>query len=158
MDPDDLEEERRLFYVAMTRAEKKLYLSAAQQRRVWGQPQFNPVARFIEEIPSAYLNHEKAPRCSRFASFAPNPQPRNGGHKKSQAFDDFESEPQSFYDESPSASTSTWREGARVKHAHFGKGIIRGIEGSGEETKITVVFEGQALKKFIAKYAKLEVY
>ena len=144
---DDLEEERRLFYVAMTRAENQLYLTAARQRKVWGQDQFNPIARFIAEIPAEYiysnLNEKRSGILSRMK-------------QRSEAFSSYQD--QDFYsDDYSQVETETdIREGMRVKHPSFGKGIIRGIEGQGEAMKLTVLFEGQSVKKFIAKYAKLE--
>lgn len=146
---DDLEEERRLFYVAMTRAEKQLYLTAARQRRVWGQEQYNAVARFVAEIPKDYIlsNLTSKPASSFQSRFAKPAQ-------KSTWADDFEA--QTFFDDNESSGSLSVREGARVKHPSFGKGVIRAVEGEGEDTKLTVIFEGQSVKKFIAKYAKLE--
>lgn len=150
--PENLEEERRLFYVAMTRAEKELFLSAAKQRRFWGQEQFNPVARFVSEIPSEYIEMGQGlvAKASSFLS-----------KRQSNEWDSsFES--QTYFDENQDDKLefgfheAGWKEGLRVKHPHFGKGIIKGVEGLGDETRLTVLFEGQSVKKFIAKFAKLE--
>jgi len=157
MDPDDLEEERRLFYVAMTRAKKKLYLMAAQVRRVWGQEQMNPVARFISEVPKKCMVTNINRIGQRQSGFANRYRTQSANINK----DVFES--QSFYDETSSSlgastgsSLNSWSQGGHVKHPHFGKGVIRQVEGDGEETRLTILFEGTLMKKFIAKYAKLE--
>lgn len=145
-----LEEERRLFYVAMTRAEKKLFLSAARTRRVWGQAQSNPIARFISEIPSKYLQPAKQSAVSSFSS--------RFSHKTNSSWDDDYSQQSYYDDEGSSFNTSLgYRSGLKVKHPSFGRGVIKSVEGQGDDTKLTVQFEGQSLKRFIAKYAKLEL-
>jgi DNA helicase-2/ATP-dependent DNA helicase PcrA len=67
-----------------------------------------------------------------------------------------EEETQVFYPDEHSQTDSLIREGMRVKHPSFGRGIIKVVEGEGDAIKLTVLFEGQSVRKFIAKYAKLE--
>jgi len=158
---DDLEEERRLFYVAMTRAKKELVLTAARQRKVWGQEQSNPVARFIAEIPQCYLKSNlREKRIPSFVARFENERNIISEYDDRSAFENFnfhKASSQSYYDRDDYAQQSPdICEGMRVKHPNFGAGIIRSIEGEGDMMKLTVLFEGQSIKKFIAKYAKLE--
>lgn len=146
---DDLEEERRLAYVGMTRARQKLFLTYTQLRRVWGQEQMNQPSRFIKEIPSQFLEmRTSSPKNSfsaRYAntSFAPSAWPPKDVEAVSQDFPDYDND-------------SGFQRNMRVKHPTFGVGTIHSVEGSGEDTKISVVFADQTIKKFVAKFARLQ--
>lgn len=159
---DDLEEERRLAYVGMTRARQKLWLTYAKMRKVWGQDQMNPPSRFIQEIPQQLIEFKSmAPRmpsfASRVSSFSGNganawtakPKYRQDDV---QDFPDYDSD----FQESSSSGSSNYNKGQRVKHPTFGVGTIFSVEGSGDQTKVGVMFSDQTIKKFVVKYARLE--
>lgn len=153
--PQGLEEERRLFYVAMTRAMKKLTISFAQVRMVFGQQRFNGPSRFIQEIPSKYYVWQKV---------------RDGyrGEKSWQAEEEREED---FSQETPcqdrmiyqgSASTSsseaslTFSIGSVVNHALYGTGVILELQGSGPREKVLIRFyQNGAKKRFMLKYTPL---
>jgi DNA helicase-2/ATP-dependent DNA helicase PcrA len=147
---DALEEERRLCYVGFTRARQRLYLLRAARRHLFGRVQENLPSRFLAEIPEALLRLESEPghlgRDEPTVDYAysqlpayryarqhvvrprlPRPEPDNGFHV-----------------------------GQRVRHAEFGVGTVRAVEGSGARTKLTVRFERAGLKKLIVGYAQLE--
>lgn len=165
-DERNVEEERRLAYVGMTRARKKLHLSYARSRRVWGQEQMNPPSRFLKEIPTEAVDFQTAMETPRFVS-------RYGGASASSAGTSFGSgsgvgssvkrrpahdngfESQSFADDEGGGSGS-YQNGMRVRHPTFGVGTIYQTEGSGDQMKVSVLFSDQTLKKFVAKYARLE--
>jgi DNA helicase-2/ATP-dependent DNA helicase PcrA len=128
-----LEEERRLCYVGATRAMRQLYITYAEQRRLYGVDQYGQPSRFIGELP-AELIEEIRPRLqvSRPA-FA-----KRGGPPGEQP-------------------THAMRMGSRVRHAKFGDGVVLNFEGNGPQGRIQVNFEGQGTKWLMLSYANLEV-
>jgi DNA helicase-2/ATP-dependent DNA helicase PcrA len=166
---DDLEEERRLAYVGMTRAREKLWMTHTRIRRVWGQEQMNAPSRFLKEIPKQYTRYSTAVGLSQNSPrFSESFNHRNQsnysqssfGQQRSQNFADDYS--QSTYDDDYSQVTpqvskdSGYAKGQRVRHPTFGVGSIFQTEGSGETLKISVLFQDNTIKKFVAKYARLE--
>ena len=128
-----LEEERRLMYVAMTRAMRRLYLSHSQMRMLHGQTRYNIESRFIDELPEELLkkinhakNHQQAPPSK---SFSPA--------MRSQS------------------ATGGFRIGQQVRHAKFGAGIIVQAEGQGGDARLQVNFRQSGLKWLALEYAKL---
>lgn len=164
---DDIEEERRLAYVGMTRARQKLFLTHVQTRRVWGQEQMNPASRFIREIPKEFVDMQSsiAPRTSFAIRRRPVDMIKNDADHDSQSFPDYEMD-HALANSSASASagasersmtqTAGYQKGMRVRHPTFGIGSVYAIEGSGEDIKVSIVFTDQTLKKFVVKYARLE--
>jgi DNA helicase-2/ATP-dependent DNA helicase PcrA len=156
---DEIEEERRLCYVGMTRAQSQLVLTSAARRRVFGEYQGTEPSRFLDEIP-AELVERIAPAIAtpypggfrhEHYEFRTNPYGRKGrgaGRVREEAAAyAYESEDQSAVD---------LRLGMRVRHAQFGVGTVTGIEAHTDDLKITVRFAGVGVKKLLAKYAKLE--
>lgn len=147
-DDDDMEEERRLCYVGITRAKKKLYLSAAKRRMMQGRTQFNKVSRFIDEIPEQLLLldtgvnfKEKRPDKALFSSNR-----SNRFRKPYQA--------KSFT--STKMDTLPYDVGDMVKHIKFGKGKVLEIVSGGRDYEVTVDFEKAGVKKMFASFAKLK--
>jgi DNA helicase II / ATP-dependent DNA helicase PcrA len=147
-----LEEERRLFYVGMTRAEQKLYLTSARYRRNFGNldQQVSEPSRFLSEIPPELIEEAGERRRKPVVAYqgtaynsvdaviralptAERPRPSPG--KK---------------------SAGKWTMGTRVRHPKFGNGTILRTEGDGDDMKLTISFMSHGLKKMIAKYAELE--
>ncbi|MBX3016667.1 MAG: UvrD-helicase domain-containing protein [Bdellovibrionaceae bacterium] len=162
----NIEEERRLAYVGMTRARKKLHLSYARSRRVWGQEQMNPPSRFLNEIPKDALDFQTGVETPKFldrygggaGSYAGSSavsdnsfrsKMRTPGRENDRGF-----EAQSFSDDADAGAPLT--NGMRVRHPTFGVGTIYQTEGMGEQMKVSVLFADQTIKKFVAKYARLE--
>jgi DNA helicase-2/ATP-dependent DNA helicase PcrA len=135
-DPDELEEERRLLYVGMTRAKDELTLTLADRRLVYGRVQYRSPSRFVEELPRESLEERgmAAPRSLRPTLF---------DRDRVREPEDVEPEPEPL------------RRGRRVRHPRYGYGVILGQEGSGEETRLTVYFDRAGKKKFVARYADL---
>ncbi|MBC87285.1 MAG: ATP-dependent DNA helicase [Bdellovibrionaceae bacterium] len=152
---DDLEEERRLAYVGITRARKKLYLTHAHHRRVWGQEKSHEPSKFIEEIPDEYLEQKSGGRkkskfMDRYAQSSSRPK-YDEFNQSSPSFEDFS---QDFYDEN---EADGFQKGMTVRHPTFGVGNIFKVEGSGDNQKVSVQFGDRAVKKFVVKYARLEI-
>jgi DNA helicase-2/ATP-dependent DNA helicase PcrA len=137
--PSDLEEERRLFYVGITRAKQKLFLSHARFRRRFGE-MTNLRSRFLDEIPEELLEVEDFVSTRWETSAKPD-------------LDRIEE----FFPETATVYDSLLQVGTRVIHSHWGEGQIIQREGFGENLKLTVVFRGGVKKKLLAKYADLEI-
>lgn len=155
LDPSSVEEERRLAYVGMTRARECLFLTYTQSRRVWGQEQFHQPSRFLEELPKNFVQWKKpfSAKPSFFSSPIAN-KSFSGGSFHSDDWD-----VQHFPDEipkAPSTSTSIYIKGKKVRHPTFGVGQVFEVEGQGEDLKVSVLFQDRTIKKFVAKYARLE--
>ena len=163
---DDLEEERRLCYVGMTRAREQLYCLHALERRVHGQPREQSPSGFLSEIPDTVKEEVRTGRPRYMPpqrSGAPRPAAAFSGQRKdvTNIASFFKNAPVQFDPNSirPAAVESRSAElkrGARVRHDQFGDGTILTMEGSGPEAKLTVYFDRAGSKKFIAKYAKLK--
>jgi len=154
-EPAELEEERRLCYVGMTRARAHLYLSNAAKRRVFGEYRPAQPSRFLTEIPDHLFEHIGSPRPTLFADMAPGGRGGSGrspGHatarmERSEPSYDYASEDQ---------SSSGISLGARVRHPHFGVGTVVGVNDEGDDLKVAVRFVNVGVKQLIARYARLE--
>jgi DNA helicase-2/ATP-dependent DNA helicase PcrA len=140
MERDGLEEERRLAYVAITRARNRLYLSHAQTRMLHGQTRYNLASRFLEEVPQQLMKW-LTPRFSRQKAFAP----------------DFSRTKQPFPLKKPaSREVGGFRIGQNVVHPKFGSGVIVDAEGQGTDARVQVNFGGQGVKWLAVAVAKLQ--
>jgi DNA helicase II / ATP-dependent DNA helicase PcrA len=136
---DGLEEERRLAYVAITRARNRLYLSHAQTRLLHGQTRYNIPSRFLEEIPQNLMKW-LTPRFSRQRAFTP----------------DFSRQKiSSLPKKAPSRDFGGWRIGQNVVHARFGAGVIVDAEGQGSDARVLVNFGAAGVKWLLVNVAKL---
>ena len=147
-DPEGLEEERRLCYVGMTRAQQKLYLLNARERRVFGREQINSPSLFLSEIPATLLERVGA-------GFKPTPPIPSSG--SNQAMDEFLKRQTVVSGQGSGAGNGTaFKSGARVRHGTLGIGVVKGTEGSGDMEKVTVQFQ-TGIKKLMARFAGLEI-
>jgi DNA helicase-2/ATP-dependent DNA helicase PcrA len=152
-----LEEERRLFYVGMTRAEQKLYLTSARFRRYFGNAdqQVSEPSRFLAEVPEELIDRIGERRVRPSSTYQGSYNSVDavvkvlGGAGQVRSA---ESAP------APTAKKKDgkWTMGARVRHPKYGPGTILRTEGEGDDMKLTVSFNSHGLKKLIAKYAELE--
>jgi DNA helicase-2/ATP-dependent DNA helicase PcrA len=135
---DGLEEERRLAYVAITRARQRLYLSHAQTRMLHGQTRYNIPSRFLEEIPQGLMKW-LTPRFSKQKAFVP----------------DFSRQTQTTL-RKPAREVGGFRIGQNVTHPKFGSGVIVDAEGQGTDARVQVNFGTQGLKWLAVAVAKLQ--
>ena len=138
---DGIEEERRLMYVALTRARRRLYLSLAQSRMLHGQTRYGIPSRFFREIPENLMR--------RLNSRARAPEPAStvraaGGHS-----------PSRVTLHASAIAESPWRIGQSVVHPKFGPGVIVNAEGRGPDARVQVNFSANGLKWLVLEYAKL---
>lgn len=160
----ELEEERRLFYVALTRAEKQCWLSFATSRYKWGNLIHSEPSRFIEEIDPIYIDASGVipTRSSSGGANLSNPTPAASYNRSSAPTP---KKPQQRLVKVPTTqnsafegdNTSQLKEGATVEHARFGIGKVTGIEGPAGNRKATVNFEGVGDKQLLLKFAKLKI-
>ena len=157
-DHDGLEEERRLMYVAITRARKRLYLSHSQTRMLHGQTRYNVKSRFIDELPEAALRWI-TPRNQSFGSgFARDySQAWQRGSGLQSIVGAGRVEPRQWQAPAlvPKAPTHGLRSGQSVFHTKFGEGVILTLEGSGEEARAQVNFGRHGMKWLALSIAKL---
>ncbi len=155
---DEIEEERRLCYVCITRARQRLILTSAARRRVFGEYQATEPSRFLDEIPAELMDraeHTSAqPRWQPQAYELRNPYGRrqSGGARPVPS----QPAPVTYSYESEDQSQSGVRPGMRVRHKQFGLGTVLDVEEQGDDFKLTVRFNAVGTKKLLAKYAGLE--
>ena len=145
---EGLEEERRLMYVAVTRARQRLYLSFAQSRMLHGQTRYNLRSRFLEEIPEGLTKWLTPPRARAKA-------PEAGFRSYRDAPAARPAPPSAPVPPSPSRDLGGLRVGQNVTHAKFGVGVIVAAEGSGEEARVQVNFGKPGVKWLLLRVAKL---
>ena len=150
MDSNELEEERRLAYVGITRARKRLYLSRATVRVIFGQPAYNPPSRFLDELPSHLLDWRRTGGLSGMTSWAASSATRN-------------QQTRSRMSEGPTFGKGTGpkpvlqvRSGDKVLHAKFGLGTVLAVMGAGDNAKADVDFGSAGMKRMSLKHAPME--
>jgi len=137
-EPHLMDEERRLCYVGMTRAMKKLTLSYADKRFLHGQSFYSMPSRFLDETPNAYLNLIKSPH----KNYSYSESAKSYGESKKMV----------------ASSSSPYSIGKMVKHAKFGIGTILNYEGSGDAARVQIKFKSAGTKWLITSYANLELF
>jgi len=157
----ELEEERRLAYVGITRARKRLYLTRSVLRSAWGQPSYNPPSRFLEEIPDAYVDWKRTGASagggvsggggigSGFGAAASLSSTAAGGARRGG--------PSGFAtrrtSDRPVVALSP---GDRVTHDSFGLGTVVAVTGSGDNSEATIDFGGEKPKRLLLRYAPVQ--
>lgn len=152
MSPDEMEEERRLCYVALTRAKEQVFLTRAGERMLYGRTNYNPVSRFLREIPSELLldmnqamAKQRSGERSELSSGASQASLRKGDGVFLQTKRSDESKPQCDYQMNDT-----------IEHKKWGRGVIVGISGSGEELSVRVIFPEIGMKDLFVKYAPIK--
>ncbi|MGI5402391.1 DNA helicase PcrA [Streptomyces sp. CA-135486] len=148
----ELEEERRLAYVGITRARERLYLTRSSMRSAWGQPSYNPPSRFLEEIPGQHLEWKRtgpmaapAGPTSAIASSLSSSRSRSGGGASGFAT--------RRTTDKPVISLAV---GDRVTHDQFGLGTVVGVTGSGADAQATIDFGDTKPKRLLLRYAPVQ--
>ncbi len=137
-DDRELEEERRLMYVALTRAEDRLFLSRANSRMIFGKTESNIQSRFLSEIPETLVEGNEAVG----GSASDGMKKRSGKPKRSRVL--------------TNNSGVTFSIGDKVEHKKFGDGIISGIKGEGDSQELDIVFTKAGVKRLLANFAPIE--
>jgi len=169
--PEELEEERRLFYVAITRAAKLATISHAQVRYKWGNLTTSIPSRFIAEIDPEWIDNDSAsinqiglPTLHRGIQTNPSDfgkvatqKPEKGMYKGRRLSKLTTQDTNEEIDDTDNTGLRSLKEGMRVYHDRFGKGVVVSIEGEGQNAKAIVEFESAGQKNLLLKYAKLRI-
>ncbi|MEU9148768.1 DNA helicase PcrA [Streptomyces sp. NPDC048349] len=161
----ELEEERRLAYVGITRARERLYLTRSSMRSAWGTPSYNPPSRFLEEIPTEYLQWKRTGAAQKPAGPIRGSGSLSGGGKAS-----FGTSPEAFLSSSRTRSGpsgfATRRAaekpvialvvGDRVTHDQFGLGTVMEVKGAGADAQATIDFGDDKPKRLLLRYAPVQ--
>ena len=152
-DRSDLEEERRLCYVGITRAMENLTLTSARQRMLRGEVQYNKVSRFVREIPRELvdLGQEAQEKKKKIEEMI---QADRNLAKMKMAFETKTFKPREF--KVTKAATLDYEVGDTVRHIKFGVGIVKDIVDGGRDYEVTVDFDKVGIKKMFAGFAKLK--
>ncbi|NTY39439.1 UvrD-helicase domain-containing protein [Burkholderia diffusa] len=164
LESDGLEEERRLMYVAITRAKERLYLSFAQSRMLHGQTRYNVRSRFFDELPEHVLKWltPKVEAGSRWGGRSDNAGygrdwfARPGGGSREQIVDPAVSAPLPAFADKQRAAGAGFRVGQQVFHTKFGEGTVTALEGNGTDAKAQVKFKRHGEKWLALAVAKLQ--
>jgi DNA helicase-2/ATP-dependent DNA helicase PcrA len=150
----ELEEERRLAYVGITRARERLYVTRAVMRSAWGQPAYNPPSRFLEEIPPVHLDWRRtggsAPASSGPASAVAASLSSSRSRSSASGASGFATR---RAQEKPAVSLAV---GDRVTHDQFGLGTVVAVKGSGANAEATIDFGDDKPKRLLLRYAPVE--
>jgi DNA helicase-2/ATP-dependent DNA helicase PcrA len=166
----ELEEERRLFYVALTRAEERAFLSYTLSRYRWGKLIDAEPSRFIEEIDPKYVNHIKPKEDYSFKPLIntsifgePSTEKRTVSEKENSISSPTPSQLKKLKKLEPSANLPSkemaldLKEGMEVEHTRFGSGKVMSIEGKGNDKKAAIEFKGFGTKNLLLRFAKLKI-
>jgi DNA helicase II / ATP-dependent DNA helicase PcrA len=155
-DEEELEEERRLCYVGMTRARSRLVLTGAARRRIFGEYQSSEPSRFIDEVPADLIERKAASFSSssgyqgNFPHYEFRTNPYGRGRRVKEA------EPTYSYEDEDQSTGIALRLGMKVRHPQFGIGTVLSVERLDDDTKLVVRFTAVGQKTLRAKYARLE--
>ena len=185
-EPQELEEERRLFYVGITRAKEHLHLTCAKRRTIFGSTSYNPVSRFVKEIPSdvlegyddvvnknsvqdsfedskyswQYGNSSSAGTVKTYTMDTykiPTAAAKTATTSSGFAFRTAESFLNSINTSKQTVDVSEYKEGQRVYHKKFGEGTINKLEAEGDDFKVDISFDKAGNKRLMAKFAGLQI-
>ncbi|MER5475418.1 DNA helicase PcrA [Streptomyces sp. NPDC002734] len=153
----ELEEERRLAYVGITRARERLYLTRAALRSAWGQPSYNPPSRFLEEIPETHLDWRRKGGSAGGGGFASGPAAGVAASLSSSRSRSSAAGGSGFATrragDKPVVALSV---GDRVTHDQFGLGTVVGVAGEGDRAEATIDFGDGSAKRLLLRYAPVE--
>ncbi|WP_228454213.1 DNA helicase PcrA [Streptomyces alkaliphilus] len=149
----ELEEERRLAYVGITRARERLYVTRSVLRGVWGQPQYNPPSRFLEEIPESHLEWRRSGASTPAASAGPSGGRSAGGRGAGRGGGVTRGFATGRMVDRPVVALAP---GDRVTHDSFGLGTVVSVQGAGDRAEATIDFGGDKPKRLLLRYAPVE--
>lgn len=154
MDESEIEEERRLCYVGITRAERHLFLSNARMRTIYGRSQYYPASRFLQEVPRNLIHEYRRPQAQprkAVRETVSRTEPRHSASGWS-----FASMAAFMPADSSAADGTSFRVGDKVMHKKWGAGTVVSVKPSEDGQEVNVAFAGAGIRSLLTKYAKLE--
>lgn len=151
LDENEIEEERRLCYVGITRAEKHLFLSNARMRMVFGRTLSYPPSRFLQELPRQLLHEYKRPQQQHQTLRQERPQ-QSSRHVSTNWF----LQPQTSFIPKENSTSTSFRAGDKVNHKKWGVGTIVSVQDTGDGQEVKVAFAGGGIRSLLTKYAVLQ--
>lgn len=156
-EPAEMEEERRLCYVGFTRAEKRLFLTGAARRRIYGIEQSHPPSLFLADIPSACVqDFSSRPVLGAVAPVATTAAGNGYAPPRASSATRAPAKKPSAARQAGASANGPYAVGSQVHHQHFGPGVVQKREGDGDQLKLTVVFRDHGIKKVLAKFAPMQ--
>ena len=152
MDEEEIEEERRLCYVGITRAERTLFLSHARMRTVFGHTVSYPPSRFLKEVPRSLIHEFKRPQLQRAVTQQAAPQ----REKRTTNANWFLQPKTSFMPKEASDNSTTFTAGEKVSHAKWGEGTVVSVNNTADGQEVKVAFAGAGIRSLLTKYAVLK--
>jgi DNA helicase-2/ATP-dependent DNA helicase PcrA len=161
-DPAELEEERRLAYVGVTRARERLYVSRSVIRSAWGAPSHNPASRFVDELPVDLVDWRRTEAAQTrwerpdIASGSPAARlgaPTSAGRRN---FSAAAARADAAAKAKPAREIPSLEPGDRVLHDSFGMGTVVAVEGAGDKTVASIDFGSEGVKRLLLRYAPVE--
>ena len=152
MDEKQIEEERRLCYVGITRAKKQLYLLRSRVRSIFGQISVNTCSRFVDEIDNDHLDASEGQGVSWSKDKRLNTVPITAYTASTKTHFDGK---EALLKKTNTTATSTWRSGDKIVHSEFGNGTVVEVRGEGAKMLMKAVFPGLGIKSLMAKYAPI---
>lgn len=139
----EMEEERRISYVAITRAEEELYLSHATSRTLFGRPQSNARSRFLNEIPEELLDLPERQHATTIGSKKRQPAKRGFSQR-------------TVKNAASSSTASNWKVGDKVMHKSWGEGMVSNVNDKNGSTELDIIFKSEGPKRLLAQFAPIE--
>lgn len=139
----EMEEERRISYVAITRAEEELYLSHATSRTLFGRPQSNARSRFLNEIPEALLDLPERQQATAIGMKKRQPAKRGFSQRTVKST-------------TASSATSDWKVGDKVMHKSWGEGMVSNVNNKNGSIELDIIFKSEGPKRLLAQFAPIE--
>ncbi|WP_370543022.1 3'-5' exonuclease [Geomicrobium sp. JCM 19055] len=136
-----MEEERRLAYVGITRAEEELYLSRAQTRTLYGKTNMNPSSRFIVEVPTELFEQQAVSEKPKSQTVRTRAGRGTGGARRVTT--------------NTGGGSEEWRVGDKAEHKKWGTGTIVSVKGEGENQELDIAFPNEGIKRLVAKFAPI---
>ncbi|MGM8212074.1 DNA helicase PcrA [Virgibacillus sp. W0430] len=145
MDEEEMEEERRLAYVGITRAEKELYVTHAQMRTLFGRTNMNPISRFIHEIPEQLIEGIEQVKTTMYGSFGKSRDNVSSAPRKAKRIET-----------TTGAESVEWQAGDKAEHKKWGIGTVVNVQYEGESTELDIAFPAPTgIKRLLAKFAPI---